>query len=348
MPIHVGILGGGGISDTHARAAREIEGVEIAAVAGENPAKVKELADRYHATAYEGTAELLRHRPLELVLIGSPPGRHAEQGIAAARQGLHVMVEKPIDVTLERADELIAACEDAGVKLGVFFQGRFAPDLERLKRAVDDGALGRPFLAAARVKWWRPPEYYSHSRWRGTLALEGGGALLSQGIHTLDLLLWLLGDVSRVWARAATALHRIEVEDTLVATLEFESGALATLEASTAAFPGYPRVLELTGSEGTVVIEQDRLLRVDLRRPWPGLLSSGEGSKDESASSPLIGDVRGHRAVLEDFLRAIREGGEPRCSGREGRRSQALVDALYRSARGDVVNLPEGGGRELA
>jgi predicted dehydrogenase len=340
VPFHVGILGGGGISETHARAAREIDGIEIAAVAGENPAKVKELAARYHAAAYEGTADLLRHRPLDLVLIGSPPRRHAEQGIAAARQGLHVLVEKPIDVTLPRADELIDACERAGVKLGVFFQGRFAPDLERLKRAIDDGALGRPFLATGRVKWWRPPEYYGHSRWRGTLALEGGGALLSQGIHTVDLLLWLLGDVSRVWARAATALHRIEVEDTLVATLEFESGALATLEATTAAFPGYPRALELTGSEGTVVIEQDRVLRVDLRRPWPGLVSSGERSSDASASSPLVGDVRGHRAAIEDFLRSIRDGGEPRCSGREGRRSLAVVDALYRSARGEVVSLP--------
>jgi UDP-N-acetyl-2-amino-2-deoxyglucuronate dehydrogenase len=321
VPIHVGILGGGGIS---------------------------ELADRYHAAAYEGTADLLRHRPLDLVLIGSPPGRHAEQGIAAARQGLHVLVEKPIDVTLSRADELIDACTSAGVKLGVFFQGRFAPDLERLKRAVDDGALGHPFLATARVKWWRPPEYYGHSRWRGTLALEGGGALMSQGIHTVDLLLWLLGDVSRVWARSATALHRIDVEDTLVAILEFESGALATLEATTAAFPGYPRELELTGSEGTVVIEQDRLLRVDLRRPWPGLASSGERSQDSSASSPLVGDVRGHRAAIEDFLRSIRDGGEPRCSGREGRRSLAVVDALYRSARGEVVSLPGAGGGELA
>jgi predicted dehydrogenase len=348
VPIHVGILGGGGISETHARAAHEIEGIQIVAVAGENPAKVKELADRYGAAAYEATADLLRHRPLDLVLIGSPPVRHTEQGIAAAQQGLHVLVEKPIDVTLPRADELIDACERAGVKLGVFFQGRFAPDIERLKRALDDGALGRPFLASARVKWWRPPEYYAHSRWRGTLALEGGGALLSQGIHTVDLLLWLLGDVSRVWARAATALHRIEVEDTLVATLEFESGALATFEATTAAFPGYPRELELTGSEGTVVIEQDRLLRVDLRRPWPGLVSSGERSQDASASSPLVGDVRGHRAVIEDFLRSMREGGEPRCSGREGRRSLAVADALYRSARGEVVSLPGGGGGELA
>jgi predicted dehydrogenase len=340
MPVHVGILGGGGISEAHARAAHEIEGVEVVAVAGQNPAKVKALADRYRAAAYGTTEDLVRHRPLDLVLIGSPPGRHAEQGIEAARRGQHILVEKPIDVTLHRADKLIAACEEERVKLAVFFQGRFAPDLERLKRAVDAGALGRPFLASARVKWWRPADYYSQSRWRGTLALEGGGALMSQGIHTLDLLLWLLGDVRRVWARSAKARHRIEVEDTLVATLEFESGALATLEATTAAYPGYPRQVELTGSEGTVVIEQDRLLRVDLQRPWPGLSPSGDGSQDPSARSPVIADVRGHRAAIEDVLRAIREDGEPRCSGREGRRSLAVVDALYRSAHGEAVSLP--------
>jgi UDP-N-acetyl-2-amino-2-deoxyglucuronate dehydrogenase len=333
VPIHVGILGGGNISETHARAAQGTKGAEVVAVAGENEARVRALAGRYGATPYGKTADLLRHRPLDLVLIGSPPGRHAEQGIAAAREGLHVLVEKPVDVKVARADELIRACAEAGVKLGVFFQGRFAPDLERLKQAVDEGALGRPLLASARVKWWRPPEYYGQSRWRGNLALEGGGALLSQGIHTVDLLLWLLGDVSRVWGRAATALHRIEVEDTLVGTLEFRSGALCTLEATTAAYPGYPRQLELTGSEGTVAIEQDRLSRVDLRRPRPGLRPSAESDPDGSASSPVVADEGGHRAVLEDFLASIRENREPRCSGREGRRSLLVAEALYRSAR---------------
>jgi len=329
---HVGLLGGGNISDTHARAASEIAGLKIAAIAGQNTTRVEALAARHGAAAYGDADALLRHRPLDLVLIGSPSGLHAEQGIAAAGQGLHVLTEKPIDVSVARADALIAACETAGVKLGLFFQDRFAPGLVRLRQAIEEGALGRPLLASARVKWWRPPEYYTGSRWRGTLALDGGGALINQGIHTVDLLLWLLGDVRRVFARTANLQHRIEGEDSLVATLEFRSGALATLEATTAAWPGYPRQLELTGTEGTITVQQDRIAAADLRTPRPGLVGGDDASANAAASSPTVSDVRGHRAALEDFVEAIREGRPPRCDGREGRRSLAVVEALYRSA----------------
>src|SRR5262249_47950003 len=168
--------------------------------------------------------------------------------------------------------------------------------------------------ASARVKWWRPAEYYGTSRWRGTRALDGGGALINQGIHTVDLLVWLLGDARRVYARAKAALHAIETEDTIVATLEMESGALATFEATTAAYPGYPRQVELTGTEGTVVIQQNRILRADLRTPRPDLAGS-EADANPSASSPTVSDVRGHQAALEDFLSAIRDGTPPRCPG---------------------------------
>jgi predicted dehydrogenase len=335
VAIHVGILGGGGISETHARAASEIPGVKLEAVCGQNQEKCAALAKRFGApVAFSNLEAFLRHRPLDAVLIGSPSGLHAEQGVAAAKAGLHVMTEKPIDVTTERTDALIAACREAGVKLGVFFQDRFAPDLVKLKRALDDGVLGKPLLASARVKWWRPPEYYGRSRWRGKRALDGGGAVMNQGVHTVDLLLWLLGDVKRVFARQRTALHSIEVEDLLVATLEFESGALATFEATTAAFPGYPRQLELSGSEGTVIVQQDRILSADLRTTHPDL-AGGEANTNLAASSPIVSDVRGHKAALEDFLRAVKDGGEPRCNGAEGRRSVALVEAMYRSATSD-------------
>jgi predicted dehydrogenase len=293
---------------------------------------VKAIADRHDAAAYTDVEALLRHRPMEVLLIGTPSALHADPGVAAARAGLHVLMEKPLEVTSEKADAVIAACAEASVKLGVFFQDRFAPDLVRLKAAIDEGALGRPLLGSARVKWWRPAEYYSASRWRGRVAFDGGGAVMNQGIHTLDLLLWLWGDVKRVFARKAAALHPIEVEDTLVATLEFANGALATFEATTAAFPGYPRQIELSGSEGTVIVQQDRIVAADLRTPLQGL-AGGTASGNAAASSPIVSDVRGHKAVIEDFLRAIRDGSEPRCNGPEGRRSVALVEALYRSAR---------------
>jgi predicted dehydrogenase len=340
MTIHVGILGGGGISDTHARAASEIDGVKVVAIGGENLAKVKAIAGRYGASAYGDVDALLRHRPIDVLLIGTPSALHADPGVAAARAGLHVLMEKPLDVTTAKSDAVIRACADAGVKLGVFFQDRFAPDMVKLKAALDQGVLGRPLLASARVKWWRPAEYYAGSRWRGKLALDGGGAVMNQGVHTVDLLLWLWGDVKRVFARQAAALHAIEVEDTLVATLEFRNGALATFEATTAAFPGYPRQIELSGSEGTIVVQQDRIASADLRTPRADL-AGGKASENAAASSPIVSDVRGHKAVIEDFLRAIRDGGEPRCNGAEGRRSVALVEALYESARtGQPIEIP--------
>src|ERR1051326_4571985 len=181
MAIHIGILGGGNISQTHARAASEIEGVKLVAVCGQNKEKAKGLAALYGAAGYGEIEAFLRHQPMDVVLIGSPSGLHAEQGIAAARHGLHVLIEKPIDITTERADALIAECEKAGVKLGVFFQDRAAPDILWFKSLLDEGRLGKIILVSARVKWYRPPEYYQNSRWRGTAALDGGGALMNQG-----------------------------------------------------------------------------------------------------------------------------------------------------------------------
>src|SRR5688572_283818 len=264
---YIGILGGGNISETHARAAREVNGLEIAAVYGRSQDKVARLAQLYGGTIYGDLQSFLSHKPMDFVAIGSPSGLHAEHGVAVARCGLHVLVEKPMDITTERADALIAECEKAGVKLGVFFQDRVAVDICRLKDLLDAGRLGKPILASASVKWYRPPEYYGNSSWRGSWALDGGGALMNQGVHTVDLLLWLLGDVRRVYARTLAALHAIEVEDTAVAVLEFANGAVATLEATTAAWPGYDRQVSITGTLGTVVIEQARVVKWDVREP---------------------------------------------------------------------------------
>ncbi|HEX2309825.1 MAG TPA: Gfo/Idh/MocA family oxidoreductase, partial [Vicinamibacterales bacterium] len=191
--VHIGIIGAGNISDTHARACSELADVEIAAVHGLNTTRARALANAYGGVVYDDLRALIEHRPLDAVIIGSPSGVHAEQGVAAARAGLHVLVEKPIDVTLAAADRLITAARDNGVRLGVLFQDRTQPSFVRLHELLAGGVLGLPLLASARVKWYRPPEYYSGSRWRGTRALDGGGALINQGIHTIDLLIWLLG-----------------------------------------------------------------------------------------------------------------------------------------------------------
>jgi UDP-N-acetyl-2-amino-2-deoxyglucuronate dehydrogenase len=339
MTTHIGLIGGGNITETHARAARALPDVQISAICGTNREKVARLCKEYEATPYSDFAKFLNHRPMELVAIGSPSGLHAEHGIAAARHGLHVLTEKPIDITTERADVLIAEADKAEVKLGVFFQDRGKSDIQRIKKSVDAGVLGQPILADARVKWFRPPEYYSGSRWRGTLDLDGGGALINQGIHTVDLMLWLFGDVVSVQAKKKTRLHAIEAEDTLVAMLELANGALGVLQATTSAYPGYPRRLELTGSEGTLIIEQDRLLAADLRNPSPDLLHGEEADRSQSASSPVVSDFRGHQFLLEDFIHAIQTNRKPLCDGRDGRRSLALVEAIYKACRaGEPVN----------
>jgi UDP-N-acetyl-2-amino-2-deoxyglucuronate dehydrogenase len=333
MTTHIGLIGGGNISETHARAARSIPGVQIAAVFGTNVENVNRLCRGYGGTPYVNFEKFLAHRPMEIVAIGSPSGLHAEQGMAAARRGLHLLSEKPLDISLHKANALIAEARNAGVKLGVFFQDRCKPDILGVKNVVVAGTLGRPILADARVKWYRPPEYYAKSRWRGTLALDGGGALINQAVHTLDLMLWLFGEVKSVQAMSKTALHAIEAEDTLTALLEFANGALGVLQATTSVFPGYPRRLELTGSEGTVIIEQDHLLAADLRHPVANLLSRSEADANRSSSSPLVSDARGHQAVLENFLEAIRTNTEPRCNGEEGRRSIEVVQAIYEACR---------------
>jgi UDP-N-acetyl-2-amino-2-deoxyglucuronate dehydrogenase len=333
MTTHIGLIGGGNITETHARAARAIPGVEIAAIYGTNAENVSRLGREYGGKPYSDFERFLAHRPMDIVAIGSPSGMHAEQGIAAVRGGLHVLTEKPLDISTERADALISEAEKATVKLGVFFQDRSKPDILRVKKALDSGVLGKQILADARVKWYRPPDYYASSRWRGTKALDGGGALINQAVHTVDLLLWLFGDVVSVQASCKTALHAIEVEDTLVALLQFANGALGVLEATTSVYPGYPRRLELSGSEGTVIIEQDRLLAADLRNPHPDLMNGGEADQNASASSPVVSDFRGHLAVLEDFIDSIKTNKAPRCNGREGRRSVALVEDIYVACR---------------
>jgi UDP-N-acetyl-2-amino-2-deoxyglucuronate dehydrogenase len=333
MTTNIGLIGGGNISDTHARAARAIPGVAIAAIYGSNAEKVARLCSEHGGTGYQNFDAFLEHRPMEVVIIGSPSGLHAEQGIAAARHGLHVLTEKPIEISTARADALIEAAEQSSVQLGVIFQDRMKPHIRQLKSWIEQGLLGKPLFVDARVKWYRPPEYYASSRWRGTLAFDGGGALINQGIHTIDLLLWLLGDVVRVQARTATLLHKIEAEDTAVATLEFASSAMGIFHATTAAYPGYPRRVEISGTEGTVILEHDRIIAVDLRNAPTLVIESAAIDENKSSSSAAVSDFRGHQAAFEDFLAAIQGKRASACDGIEGRRSIALVETIYRAAR---------------
>lgn len=312
--MNIGIIGAGGISRTHVHAAQGIAGVEVVAVYGSNRDKTAALALEAGATAYGDFERFLTH-PMDMVAIGSPSGLHAEQAIAAVRRGRHALVEKPVDITTAKIDALIAEADRAGRAVGVFFQERLMPEVVALKQRVDRGELGTPLFISGQMHWYRPPEYYAASKWRGSKTLDGGGVLINQGIHTLDLMLHLFGPVRRVAGRVATRLHAIDVEDTAAALIEFENGAFGAFEGTTAAYPGFPRRIEIAGRAARVVHE-------DPPRP------------------AAVADATPHRRVFEDFIDAVKTGRPPMCDAREGRRSVALIDAICRSAKSGGFETP--------
>jgi predicted dehydrogenase len=324
MVTRVGVIGAGNISATHVRALAGIAGVALAGVYGPRLERAQAVADLAGGRGYDSLAHFFEAESPDMVVVGTPSGLHGEHAGAAARRGIHVLVEKPLEITVARVDALIAHASAAGVTLGVVFQDRVKPGVRALKAAVDATGFGRPSLIRAEVPWWRPPEYYRDSRWRGTWALDGGGALMNQGIHTVDLLLWLCGPVTRVSGKAVTRCHDIEVEDTAVAILEFASGAIGTIEATTCAYPGRPRRIEISGPGGTAILDGDRFVSDE---------DGGAAQPPQNVASPVVSDVSPHRDVIADFIEAFRSRRPPACDGRDGRHSVQLIEAIYESSR---------------
>jgi predicted dehydrogenase len=281
---------------------------------------------------------MLSNPELDIVTICTPSGAHLEPGIAAARAGKHVLVEKPLEITPKRCDQLISECDKRGVYLGTIFPSRFHRSAVLLKGAVEQDRFGAISVADAIVKWYRTQQYYDSGKWRGTWELDGGGALMNQAIHSVDLLVWLMGPVRSVQAMTALRAHeRIEVEDTAVATLEFASGALGTIVATTAAYPGSLKRIEICGSAGTAILEEEALVRWSFAKPTKQdekILAqmqsntTGGGASDPSA----IGHIA-HRELFKDFAKSIATGSASRIDGLEGRRSVELIHAIYRSAK---------------
>ncbi|MDO5308815.1 MAG: Gfo/Idh/MocA family oxidoreductase [Planctomycetia bacterium] len=333
-----GIIGCGMISKFHALAIRSI-GAELVACYDQLPLAAERVAKENGCKAYHDLKDFLADPEVEIVTIGTPSGAHMDPAIAAAQAGKHVIVEKPLEVTPERCDKIIAACESAGVTLSTVFPSRFHQSSVQLKRAIESGRFGKLTLGDAIVKWYRTQEYYDSGVWRGTWKLDGGGALMNQAIHSVDLLIWLMGDVAEVTALTGLVAHeRIEVEDVAVAALRFKSGALGLLEATTAAYPGYLKRIETHGSNGSAVIEEEDIIKWDfvesreedamIRESMTNRLSGGGGAGDPSA----IG-YQAHAKQFQDVLSAIEEGRKPLIDGHEGRKSVAVICAVYESAR---------------
>jgi len=333
-----GIVGTGVIAAMHADAIATLPGARLVAVTDVASQAASAFAAARHCAADPSLDVLLARPDVDVVCVCVPSGLHAEVGVRAARAGKHLVVEKPIDVTLASADRLIEATRAASVALTVISQHRFDPDLIELKRLLGAGALGRPVLGEASTKWYRRQAYYDGAAWRGTWAMDGG-SLMNQGIHYVDLLRWCMGPVTEVTAVCATQAHQIEVEDTALAIVRFGSGAVGTILSSTAAFPGFPQRLEVTGTDGTVTIEDGRIVR----RAFGARSGSGDsgGSLDSSAepraadsgSNPAAIGVASHAAQIADLLAAIEEGREPAVNGEAGRDALEIVCAVYESAR---------------
>jgi UDP-N-acetyl-2-amino-2-deoxyglucuronate dehydrogenase len=336
----VGIAGAGTIGAVHAGVLDELQGARLVAVAEAREVTGRKLAEAHGVEWHAGLEELLARPDVDVVVICTPSGLHPDQAVAAALAGKHVITEKPMATTLEGADRMIYACREAGVTLSVIFQYRFNRDTLRLKRAVEAGLFGRPVLGNAFVHWHRTQAYYEErGGWRGTRALDGGGALMNQSIHAVDLLQWILGPVESICGYAETLAHDIEAEDTASAALRFASGALGTIQGTTSAHRDSPLRLEIRGTEGSATLEGSRLTLWHQSREEEILCARDHESLPQSQGNEPLGAA--HRRQLKEIFAALREGREPPIAGEEARKAIEIVLGIYRSAAsGKLVTFP--------
>lgn len=333
-----GIIGCGMIAKFHARAIADMKGAKLVACHSRSMEKAVEFANSFGGKPYTDLNEMLANPSLDIVTICTPSGAHLEPGLAAARAGKHLLVEKPLEVTTARCDKLIEACDKAGVRLGTIFPSRFHRSSQLLKSAIDSDRFGAIAMASAYVKWFRTQQYYDSGAWRGTWKLDGGGALMNQAIHSVDLLQWLMGPVRSVSAFTTLRAHeRIEVEDAAVASLEFESGALGAIEATTAAYPGSLKRIEIAGSAGFATLEEEALIKWDFAKSLKSDAKIIEGMQSNStgggAADPAAIGHKAHQSLFEDFAKAIKSNKPNSIDGAEGRKSVELINAIYKASK---------------
>jgi UDP-N-acetyl-2-amino-2-deoxyglucuronate dehydrogenase len=344
--IGIGIVGAGIIGNVHAYAFSEMPEAKIIGVAEPREDAGKQLAEKTGGKWYASYVELLENPDIDLIVLATPSGMHPDQAVLASRAGKHVITEKPMAITSEGATRMIEAAREAGTHLAVVFQNRLAPDVVRVKRAIEAGYIGKPIFGNAFVHWKRTQEYYdANGGWRGTWALDGGGALINQSIHTIDLLQWTLGGVDTVQAHAATLRHNIEAEDTASASVKFISGALGVIQGTTASGGDNPVKLEIIGEQGKVVVEGGQVttwqgtqeLSDDLLTEEDHALTDGWRA-DEKFGEP-------HRRQFRQIIKEIQANGNPPFAGTEARKAVDLILSIYESARtGTRVSVPRGEG----
>ncbi len=344
-PLGFAIVGTGMIAGVHAQAINAVDGARLVGVVSRSPEKAAAFAKQHGAAVVTATVEeMVARDDVQVIAITTPSGAHLDPALAAIAAGRHVVVEKPIETTPERADQIIAAAQAAGVRVAPIFQNRFSDGARTIKAALDAGRFGRLTLASCYVKWYRNPEYYSGSAWKGSLALDGGGAVMNQAIHGVDLLQWFAGLPEEIRAFKTRRLHTgIEAEDTAAAVLRFPGGALGTIEASTAAWPGWSLRIELCGESGSARLEDGVITQWKFCDEQPGdeaIRAAGAGELGSGASNPAGISIEGHKRQIADLVEAVREQRPLAIEGPEARKAVALVTALYRASEtGESVTI---------
>lgn len=340
------IIGTGGIAGIHALAIAAIENATLLGAYSQTKSKAEAFGKQYQCAVYDSLDDLLQLDGLDIVCICTPSGAHMEPALKSIEAGKHCFIEKPLEVSIEKSDRIIAAAKAKGVTVAVVYPTRFYDVSRELKAAIDEGRFGKMALGSAYVKWSRTEAYYDSAAWRGTWELDGGGALMNQAIHSVDMLQWCMGPVESVQALTANIRHKnIEVEDTTVAVLKFVNGALGTIECSTAVYPGVFKQLDIMGTSGTVVLEDNHISKWQFeeeqdkdKRILESL--SGKDAAQGGVSDPLAISYLGHQRQMEDMMQAIETGGKPLIDGEEGRKSVEIVLAIYKSAQtGELIKL---------
>jgi len=329
--IGVGVIGYGSITPFHIRSIVELENCHLIAVQSSNAEKRTTIQEKYGVPCFATYQELISLEQIQLIIICTPSGFHLEPALSAMKAGKHVVVEKPLEISTARCEKMIEASIESEVSLTCIFQNRFAPDYLKIKEAISAGKLGKLLLGNAYIKWKRDQNYYDSSPWRGTLKGDGGAVLINQGIHTIDLLMDLMGNAKTVSGSIRTLTHNIEGEDVAIANLEFESGALGTIEGSTSLYRAFPEKIEIHGEKGSIIMEGGKITHWNTEED--GKLEIKAEKSISGADDPLAIDNTLHKKQLGEIVNSMRQGKTPPVAAKEAMQSVAIIEAIYKSSR---------------
>ena len=340
--LRFGIIGCGVIGPTHAEAIESLPDAQLIAVADPIEARAQKLADKYNITPYTDIQAMLDREQLDVVTVCTPSGEHGKHACQVMRTGRHVIVEKPMEITRAAIDEMLRTQQEMGVKLSVISQHRFDAATQQIHELVQEQAFGRLVLGNVIIPWWRSQAYYDSGAWRGTWEFDGGGVLMNQSIHSIDLLQWLMGPVKSLYAYTDTLAHRMETEDVGVAVLRFTNGAVGTIAATTGAYPGVTTRIEVFGDKGSAIIENDQLsylhLALDEQEQASDYGSNPKTARkslvdSSAAQNPAALSANSHALQIADMIRAIRENGTPLVDGNTARQAVDIILGIYESVR---------------